>query len=417
MFFNYQKSPFFILAVIVFLFVHTTLFAEQNTDNILHHELIIQSDLNNGQLTVRDTLSVPKQAIATEFSVQLSDKFRVQYANKPLKASSTQAGISTYRISLTAAQQTVTLEYTGKITSTPQCQFTQQICALLNNDGIYLSPALAWYPTTNSGLHTFTMSIKSLPTEWRSLSQGLEKTPNHWQVSKPQNGIYLIAGKFSVYEKKGAIATAQVYLRHDDPALAQQYLATTDYYLNYYQQQLGAYPYAKFATVESFWESGWGMPSFTLLGSRVMRMPFILHTSFPHEILHNWWGNSVYVDASSGNWSEGLTAYLADHGLKEKSGKDSAYRRTALNKYAVFTQGGNDFPITQFRSRHSNATQAIGYSKLLMVYHMLRRQLGDKLFFSSLQQFYRDYQYKYASMNDLIESLYNKYSAGFKTVF
>jgi hypothetical protein len=54
------------------------------------------------------------------------------------------------------------------------------------------------------------------------------------------------------------------------------------------------------------------MPSFTLLGSRVIRLPFILYSSYPHEILHNWWGNSVYVDYARGNWSEGLTSYLAE---------------------------------------------------------------------------------------------------------
>ena len=31
------------------------------------------------------------------------------------------------------------------------------------------------------------------------------------------------------------------------------------------------------------------MPSFTLLGSSIIRFPFILNSSFPHEILHNWW--------------------------------------------------------------------------------------------------------------------------------
>ena len=37
------------------------------------------------------------------------------------------------------------------------------------------------------------------------------------------------------------------------------------------------------------------MPSFTLLGSQVIRFPFILTSSYPHEILHNWWGNAVFV--------------------------------------------------------------------------------------------------------------------------
>ena len=47
-------------------------------------------------------------------------------------------------------------------------------------------------------------------------------------------------------------------------------------------------------------------------------------SSYPHEILHNWWGNCVYVDYASGNWCEGLTAYLADHLMAEERGATGA---------------------------------------------------------------------------------------------
>ena len=35
-----------------------------------------------------------------------------------------------------------------------------------------------------------------------------------------------------------------------------------------YRGLIGPYPYQKFALVENFWETGYGMPSFTLLGRR-----------------------------------------------------------------------------------------------------------------------------------------------------
>ena len=65
------------------------------------------------------------------------------------------------------------------------------------------------------------------------------------------------------------------------------------------------------------------MPSFTLLGPQIIRFPFILTSSYPHEILHNWWGNSVFVDETRGNWCEGLTAYIADHLMQEQRGEDA----------------------------------------------------------------------------------------------
>lgn len=386
-----------LLPLVLLFFLSSTVAAEE----VLHHDLAIKVDLANGEISVTDTVTLPEPR--QSFAFQLNNQLIPSYNGQRLSAEQEGKRFSFYQVPLHKNETQLTLNYTGKLPSTQNCRFTLDICSLLNEDGIYLNPAIGWYPM-NADLQTFNIRIE-LPETWLSLSQGQEVSPNHWQIDKPQDAIYLLAGKFKRYESEEDNTRAQVYLLNDDPELAERYLKATHHYLQHYQNLLGDYPYKKFATVESFWETGWGMPSFTLLGSRVMRMPFILHTSFPHEILHNWWGNGVYVDSSLGNWSEGLTAYLSDHALQKSTGKDIAYRRTALNKYAVFTQGENDFPIQQFRSRHSEATQAIGYSKLLMVFHMLRKDVGDTNFFAGLQNFYRDYQFKHASMNDLVASL------------
>jgi hypothetical protein len=133
----------------------------------------------------------------------------------------------------------------------------------------------------------------------------------------------------------------------------------------------------------------------------VIRLPFILHSSFPHEILHNWWGNSVFVDYERGNWSEGLTAYLADHLIKEGRGRGSEYRRDTLESYRAYVREAGDFPLTHFRSRRSSAGQAIGYGKALMVWHMLRLRLGDDRFVEGLRRFYREHRFERASFADL----------------
>jgi hypothetical protein len=172
-----------------------------------------------------------------------------------------------------------------------------------------------------------------------------------------------------------------------------------------YRQLIGPYPYEKFALIENFWETGYGMPSFTLLGPRVIRFPFILHSSYPHEILHNWWGNSVFVDYQTGNWCEGLTAYMADHLIKEQRGQAEEYRRSSLQKYRDYVKEGRDFPLTEFRSRHSAATEAVGYGKTMMGFHMLRRLLGDEVFEQSLARFYRGFKGKRASFADLQQVL------------
>jgi len=108
----------------------------------------------------------------------------------------------------------------------------------------------------------------------------------------------------------------------------------------------------------------------------------------------------VYVGAG-GNWSEGLTAYLADHFLKEQQGQGTAYRRDALQSYRDYVSAEKDFALTAFRARHDRASQAVGYNKALLLFHMLRGRLGEAKFFAALQNFYRDKKFQLASFDDL----------------
>ena len=270
--------------------------------------------------------------------------------------------------------------------------------------GVFLSGASGWYPRINGHLLRFQLRV-TLPADWLAVSQGsgptlvlaADATPTiGWREDQPQDELYLIAGRYRLYRQPTPVAEAQVWLREDDPALAQRYLAATGPYLQRYQTLIGAYPYAKFALVENFWESGYGMPSFTLLGAQTIRLPFLRDTAYPHEILHNWWGNGVFVAADEGNWSEGLTAYLADHLQRELAGTGAAYRHEQLQDYADRVRGDAERPLAAFHARHDQAEQALGYGKALMVFHMLRTMLGDEAFIAGLRHFYATQRGRFA---------------------
>ena len=320
----------------------------------------------------------------------------------------------TYRVLLSPDQTQFTLSYSGKIahdfssrTESPGRE-QQLLSGTIAADGVFLDASVAWYPRIAGSYQTFNLSV-SLPDGWIAVSQGegpqLTRLPAGnrvtWQANDAQDNIYLIAGEYEFYAQNHDARQSQVFLRGQDTELAQRYLDVTDYYIHLYEELIGDYAYPKFALVENFWETGYGMPSFTLLGPSVIRLPFILHSSYPHEILHNWWGNGVFIDYSGGNWSEGLTAYLADHLIQEQQGQGIAYRRSALQRFASFVRTENDFPLRDFRSRHSSSSQAVGYAKSLMFFHMLRRKLGDKAFIQGIRQFYKNNLFSAAGFDDL----------------
>jgi hypothetical protein len=284
------------------------------------------------------------------------------------------------------------------------------VSATISERGSFLLAGSGWYPQWADGDSTFTLEVIA-PKGMLAVTAGqLEghqkrngKSVSTWLIRDPIRGLSLSVGPYVVRQKKVGNITAATYFFAETDHLAEAYLEATVRYLKFYQDLFGPYPFDKFAVVENFFPTGYGFPSYTLIGSRVLRLPFIIHTSLGHEIAHCWWGNGVLVDYASGNWSEALTTYVADYRYKEiKSiGDARAYRQQILRNYATLVKPDQDFALHRFQSRYNPVSKTIGYDKGAMVFHMLRRQLGDDAFWGALKDLYRDRLFKTTSWNDM----------------
>ena len=402
-------------------------------EEFLHHSLQLQLDPMNETIEVQDQLRFPSAWRGQQLQFELNAELTITRANLSIREVTTAAASAGEVIASTVAQEAPTrvyqidvpanfrgdfqLTYSGIINdlaeqdSAEYAQSFAQTSGIISSEGVFLSRASVWVPLFDDGLITFDLDTRFAATAgtWSAVSQGDADGPTGWRSEEPMEEIYFIAADFTIYRQATGDVEALAYLRTPDTNLATKYLDATARYLQLYEPLLGDYAFSKFALVENFWETGYGMPSFTLLGEQVIRFPFILESSYPHEILHNWWGNGVYPDYESGNWSEGLTAYLADHLFREMDGVGHEYRKEMLARYKNYVADGDDFPLSQFTSRNSAATQAVGYGKTLMLWHMLRIELGDEMFITGLQQFYDRFTFKRASFTD-IEALFSELS-------
>ncbi|SDY26833.1 M20/M25/M40 family metallo-hydrolase [Nitrosomonas sp. Nm58] len=409
--------------IISCLLYGVTVFASSET---FHHQMEITLSPDTSEIRLKDQVRVPERyrnqptAIQLDFSLH-ADLTVTEVEGAHLTLQKSNAALSArpvplklYTLTLPPQQEEFTLTFNGKINHAvqgPALEYARSFSytpGLISNEGVFLANSTAWYPQFEDVMVSFNLNIQ-VPADWDIISQGTlvreqkTKTTHNviWEEKQPQDDIYIVAGRYQRYTQSAGAVNAFVYLRSADEALAQKYLDTTAQYIAMYNKLLGPYPYSKFALVENFWETGYGMPSFTLLGPKVVRFPFILHSSYPHEILHNYWGNGVFVDYAKGNWSEGLTAYLADHLVSEQGGKGEEYRRDVLQKYTDFVSKEKDFPIAQFTSRHSSSSEAVGYGKTMMFFHMLRQELGDEDFVRVLRAFYKQFKFKQATFEDL----------------
>ncbi|VVB86477.1 Tricorn protease-interacting factor F3 [uncultured archaeon] len=287
---------------------------------------------------------------------------------------------------------------------------------IISDAGISLTGA--WYPRTGNMAY---YNLKALlPDGFNAVSEADEITQIHkaqgieysFNFPHPRDGINLAAGKYSVLKETFRGIDIYVYffpedITHDiigyfgDISRAETYANYTKKYLAMYEKLIGPYPYRRFSVVENVLPTGYSMPTFTLLGGDVMRLPFIVETSLGHEILHQWFGNYVYDDLEKGNWIEGLTTYQSDYLYQKQKGEGEQYRKKLLVDYQSYVKPDKETQLADFFERTDFASAAIGYGKGMMLFHMLDNEIGDDAFNRGLNWLIKERAFREATWDDV----------------
>jgi len=308
------------------------------------------------------------------------------------------------------------VEYAGTLPPLPdglQRQSPNPAALYATPDGTYLAPEARWYPDPGAAF-SYTVRL-SLPAGQKGLvpgrQTGAQEAGGRWVADyafeHPAEGIWLMAGPYQLAEQRTALddgtpVTVRTWFHPELAELAPGYLQDSARYLQRYSRQIGAYPFGDFSVVSSPLPHGLGMPSLTYLGRDVLRLPFIRATSLGHEVLHNWWGNGVMPDWASGNWSEGLTTFMADYAYREDQGQ-AASREMRLQwlRDLAAVAPAHETALAAFTARQHGISSVIGYGKSAMVFLMLRDELGQPAFEQGLRALWRQYRFRAAGWKDL----------------
>lgn len=367
---------------------------------LIHQELEVTLDPAARRLSVRASISPAGETGFWPEAYQLAKHADIESVTVDGRAVPFEFTGGRLQVPMRPGASTLTMEYSARFDD-PVPRDTVGIedpsygvAATILPQGAYLSESSGWHPRVDGMKSLFRVRIAGPRTlvgvtagrllDYQTSDSAAVTT---WQVDVAQASLALAAGDYHLQRDDLGEIQLLVFVTEQNIPLAPGYLQAVRDDLSLYQQLFGPYPYAKFAVVENFYPTGYGLPGWTLLGSSVIRLPFILTTSLPHEIAHAWWGNAVEIDYASGNWGEGLATYVADYYLKEikDPGEAREYRRKLLRDYASLVAGQDPLPLTAFRGRMSKRDQAIGYGKSAMVFHMLRNLIGDEAFWAGLK--------------------------------
>jgi len=391
---------FFLLLLLVLVFFKP-LAANAAHQTIPEHYLSMEFDLQTGSLRANSRITVPP-GVDLHLDLTYLEVSQIIVNGQEVQLES---GKSFLDIQRAAGAQEVLLTYNKQISQ------SSSPYNIIGESGITLIDK--WHPHADKEmLYKLTAVI---PENFSAVSEADEIIAFHTDGGKqltfrfpyPLFSIDFIAGPYVVFEENfGENKKLYAYFFPEDKELSEDYLAKTRKYLERYEKLLGPYPYDRFSIVENRLPTGFAMPTFTLLGQSVVRLPFIVDTSLGHEVLHAWFGNGVRMSPREGNWVEGLTTYLADQAFAADKGKDIDYRKAQLVKYQSYVRPEMELVLRDFNNVGHESTsgqpiRAVGYNKSSMFFHMLRNRVGEEKFIAALRDFYQRSRFKTAGWSDL----------------
>jgi aminopeptidase N len=199
---------------------------------------------------------------------------------------------------------------------------------------------------------------------------------------------------------------------------ARRSMGKTPQMIEFFSEKFGyPYPYPKYAQVcvDDFIFGGMENTSTTLLTDRCLLDERAAldndrtESLVAHELAHQWFGDLVVIKHWSHAWiKEGLASYSEVFWTEHEYGADDAayYLLGEARSYLAEDSSRYRRPIVTHIYREAiELYDRHLYEKGACVYHMIRTELGDELFWKAIQTFVQDNAHKTVETIDLLRAI------------
>ncbi len=247
-----------------------------------------------------------------------------------------------------------------------------------------------------------------LAAEFRdSLAGRLPAKVTHWKEDVPIPTKVMVIGVAdfawsTAGLSKGIPVQSWVYAENRDAGFT-DYLPAAGI-LTFFQDLVGPYSYEKLANVQSKTKFG-GMENSGCIfyHENSVNGNNQQHSLLAHEIAHQWFGDAVTENDWHHVWiSEGFATYLeACYADSMIPGRKLNVSMADMRKQVIRSFQRSPKPVIDTTiTNKMELLSTNSYQKGAWVLHMLRQELGDKVFWNGIRDFYAAYRDKNAMTSD-----------------
>jgi aminopeptidase N len=234
----------------------------------------------------------------------------------------------------------------------------------------------------------------------------------HWKESVPLPPKIMVIGvtEFAIDHPGDAMGVPvwnYVYPEDKEPGFRSYAFALQ--ILPFYITHIGPYPFEKCGNVQSKTQFG-GLENASAIFyfENSVSSPGV-ESLMAHEIAHQWFGDAATETLWQHLWlSEGFATYMTHCYLENKYGPDTlkaGMRRDRQKLIAYERQRTTPVVDTSVKGDYMQLLNPNSYEKGGWVLHMLRRRLGDDLFWKGISTYYKTYRDKNASSADFQKTI------------
>lgn len=291
-----------------------------------------------------------------------------------------------------------------------------------------------WFPCFDYPGQLATSEVRvRVPQPYVAVSNGalIEKSVDendaiyHWRQNQvhPTYLMTLVVGDFAELADEwkhpdGTLIPVLYYVEKGREEEAQLSMGKTPRMIGFFSQKYGyPYPYPKYAQVcvDDFIFGGMENTSTTLLTDRCLideRAALdnrSTETLVAHELAHQWFGDLLVIKHWSHAWiKEGMASYSEVMWTEHEYSADEAayYRLQEARRY--FGEDSSRYRRPMVTHVYREAIELYDrhiYEKGSCIYHMIRAELGEDLFWRAIQTFVQDNAHQTVETIDLLRAI------------